>query len=257
MKKKNLIWIGLIALIALTGCSSKGSSSGGGGFFHHTFIEPFIQLIHATADLFGGSYGIAIIVITLFIRLILSPLMLRQYRNQNDMKEKMDKIKPRMTEIQKKIKATKDQTKQRELQQEMMALYRENGVNPLNMGCLPLVIQMPILMAFYYAIRGNQAIASHNFLWFSLGQPDIVLTILAGAVYFFQFRVQQSFMPSDQAGQMKWMGLMSPVMIMFVSFRAPAALPLYWSVGGLFLILQTVYAQKVILKDKNKAKSSK
>lgn len=200
--------------------------------------------------LFGGSYGLAIIMITLLIRLILAPFMIRQVHSQSAMKDKMEKIKPQMAELQQKMKATEDPNKQKDLQKEMMSLYREYGVNPLNMGCLPILIQTPILMAFYYAIRGNQEIASHYFLWFSLGHPDILLTLIAGLVYFFQFRVQQSTMPLNQPNQMKWMGLMSPIMIVIMSFNAPAVLPLYWSVGGLFLIIQTLYAQKVMKRDK-------
>ena len=106
--------------------------------------------------------------------------MLKQYKTQANMKEKMDLLKPEMDEIQKKLKTAKDPKKQQELQKEMMGLYQKHGVNPLNMGCLPLLIQMPILMAFYYAIRDSHEIATHSFLWFNLGQPDIWLTALAG-----------------------------------------------------------------------------
>jgi YidC/Oxa1 family membrane protein insertase len=171
--------------------------------------------------------------------------MLRQYKNQMVMKEKMDVLKPEMDALQKKMKAEKDPKKKQELQAETMKLYQKHGVNPLNMGCLPIVIQMPILTGFYYAIRGSQEIAHHQFLWFSLGHPDIALTIIAGLVYYFQFKVSQSNMPSAQQEQMKYMGLLSPLMIVMFSLKAPAALPLYWVVGGSFLILQTVISQRL------------
>jgi YidC/Oxa1 family membrane protein insertase len=229
--------------ILLSACSATDGKSD--GFFHTYFVEPFIISIHFLAELFNGSYGLSIIFVTLIIRLALMPLMIKQYKKQMDMKGKMDLLKPEMDEIQQKIKVEKDPKKKAELQQEMMALYQKHGVNPLNMGCLPLLIQMPILTGFYYAIRSSEEIATHRFLWFSLGHPDIVITILAGLIYFLQFKVSQSSMPVQQQQQMKYMGLLSPIMIVMFSMSAPAALPLYWAVGGLFLILQTALSRKL------------
>jgi YidC/Oxa1 family membrane protein insertase len=104
---------------------------------------------------------------------------------------------------------------------------------------------MPILTAFYYAIRGSKEIAHHQFLWFSLGHPDIIITALAGVIYYFQFKVSQTNMPAAQQQQMKFMGLMSPVMIVMFSINSPAALPLYWVVGGTFLTIQTFISHKL------------
>jgi YidC/Oxa1 family membrane protein insertase len=244
-RKKNFILIFLLALspLLLSACSTQTGANT--GFFHQYFVEPFTSLILGTAHFFHDNYGIAIILVTLLVRLLLLPLMLKQYRTQANMKEKMDLLKPEMDEIQKKLKTVKDPTIQQELQKEMMGLYQKHGVNPLNMGCLPLLIQMPILMAFYYAIRDSHEIATHSFLWFNLGQPDIWLTALAGIVYFFQFKISQSSMSVQQQQQMKYMGLISPIMIVFISFSAPAALPLYWVVGGIFLIFQTYLGRKL------------
>jgi YidC/Oxa1 family membrane protein insertase len=166
---------------------------------------------------------------------------------------KMDRLKPEMDEIQKKIKAEKDKIKQQEIQKEMFGLYQKHGVNPLSIGCLPMLIQMPILMGFYYAISGSNEIASHSFLWFSLGQPDLVITLIAGISYYFQFKVSQANMSVQQQQQMKFMGLLSPIMIVVFSFQAPAALPLYWTVGGIFLILQTILGRKMYPSVKTEA----
>lgn len=233
--------------LLLSACSTQQNGNNT-GFFHHYFVGPFSFIIKSTADLFNGNYGLAIIIVTLVIRLALMPLMLKQYKNQMHMKEKMDALKPEMDVIQKKMKAEKDPKKKQELQAEMMGLYQKHGVNPLNMGCLPILIQMPILTAFYYAIRSSKDIATHQFLWFSLGKPDIVLTIIAGLVYYFQFKISQSSMPKQQQDQMKFMGLLSPLMIVMFSFSAPAALPLYWVVGGTFLTIQTYIGHKLYRK---------
>ena len=177
--KRSSILILLITCSTLLLSACSAADGKGDGFFHTYFVEPFIFSIHFLADLFNGSYGLSIIFITLVIRLALMPLMIKQYKKQMDMKGKMDGLKPELDEIQKKMKAEKDPKKKQELQQEMMGLYQKHGVNPLNMGCLPLLIQMPILTGFYYAIRGSEDIANHDFLWFSLGHPDIVITIIA------------------------------------------------------------------------------
>ncbi|WP_245830927.1 membrane protein insertase YidC [Sediminibacillus massiliensis] len=240
----------IFTTLLLSGCS--GSDTGDGGFLHLVFVAPFTYLIKSAAYLFDGSYGIAIILVTLLIRLLLMPFMLKQYKNQKHMKEKMAVIKPEMDRIQQELKKSEKREDQAELQKEMMELYRKHGVNPLSMGCLPMLIQMPVLMGFYYAIKSSTEIATHTFLWFNLGEPNIPLALIAGAIYFLQFKVQQKSMPVDQqqGNQMiKLMGLISPAMILIVSLNLPAALPLYWSVGGLFVIMQTLFAHNVYLND--------
>ncbi|MDP4164603.1 MAG: membrane protein insertase YidC [Bacillota bacterium] len=250
----SLLLLITIPTLFLTACQSASKKSSGGiggnGFFHQYFVSPFASAIHGLAGIFGGNFGLSIIVITFLIRLILMPLMLRQYKNQMAMKEKMDVLKPEMDVIQKKMKSEKDPKKKQELQQEMMGLYQKHGVNPLNMGCLPILIQMPILTGFYYAIRGDAEIAKHAFLWFSLGKPDIAITLIAGVIYYLQFKVSQSSMPAQQQEQMKYMGLLSPIMIIMFSLKAPAALPLYWVVGGSFLILQSFISQRLYKNNK-------
>lgn len=205
----------------------------------------FSGAIHILANVFGGSFGLSIIALTFIIRLVLMPMMLKQYKNQQVMKIKMDALKPELDDIQAKLKKTKEPKEQQKLQQEMMGLYKKHNVNPLAVGCLPMLIQMPILMGLYYAIRGSHEIATHSFLWFNLGAPDLWITALAGIVYYLQFRVSLLNMSADQQKQMKLMGLMSPIMIVMFSFNAPAALPLYWTVGGTFLIVQTFIGRKL------------
>lgn len=240
---KKYILLTFILLFTLTGCTTNNENDP--SFFQHYLVDPFEMAIHFTAGLFNGNFGLAIILITLIVRLALLPMMLKQYKNQMEMKVKMDQLKPEMDEIQKRLKKESDVKKQQEIQREMLGLYQKHGVNPLAMGCLPLIIQMPILMGFYYAISGSQEIASHSFLWFSLGHPDIFITLLAGIVYYLQFRVSQANMPKQQQQQMKFMGLLSPIMIVTFSFQAPAALPLYWTVGGIFLTIQSLIGKKL------------
>lgn len=233
--------------IILGGCTSQSSSST--SYFQQLLVEPLISSIHGIAMMFGGNFGVAIILITLLTRVIIMPLVLKQYRTQQAMKGKMETLKPEMEEIQKKLKAAKNQQEQQKLQQEMLGLYRKHNVNPFAMGCLPMLLQMPILMGLYYAIRTSEEIATHSFLWFNLGQPDILITAAAGIVYYMQFQVTQTALPDQQKNQMKYLGFLSPAMIVFFSLNAPSALPLYWTVGGLFLIAQTLLARRMYNKD--------
>ncbi|MBT2639541.1 membrane protein insertase YidC [Bacillus sp. ISL-39] len=251
MKKLFTMIIILFIPGLLTGCQALTNE---GSFFQTTFIDPFTWLIKLFAGLTGDSYGLAIILITMLIRLVLMPLMLKQYKNQQNMKEKMELLKPEMDEIQKQLKGTKDAAEQRKLQQEMMGLYQKHGVNPLSAGCLPMLVQMPILMGLYYAISGSADIASHTFLWFNLGHPDIWITAAAGLIYYLQFKVSMSNVTAEQKKQMKLMGLLSPVMIVIFSLNAPSALPLYWTVGGIFLIAQTLLAKRVYVQKKGQIK---
>ncbi|WP_053219313.1 membrane protein insertase YidC [Virgibacillus senegalensis] len=235
----------LTLLLLLTGC--QGTSDGGStGWFHHYFIDSFSFLIKSMASLLNDNYGASIIVVTLLIRLALMPLMLKQQKGSYQMREKMAVMKPEMDAIKERYTNKTDQESKRKQQQEMMQLYQKHEMNPLGaMGCLPMIIQFPILIGFYYAIRTTPEIASHTFLWFDLGNTDMFMPVIAAAIYFVQFKVTQIGMDAQQRKQMAVLGLLSPVMIGFVSFSAPAALPLYWAVGGLFLIFQTLLAKRL------------
>ena len=246
MKKFKLVSLLTVLTFLLTGCQSVEN---GEGFFYSVFVKPMDFLLDFLGnDLFNGSYGLAIIAITIMIRLVLMPFMLKNYRNQAIMKVKMDVIKPKMDEIQQKLKTAETKEEQMALQQEMMAIYRDGGVNPLNMGCLPIIIQMPIIMGLYFAILYSKDVKSHEFLWFSLGSPDIAMTIIAGIIYFIQAKVSLWTVPEAQKAQMKLMMYISPIMIVFISFTSMSALPVYWSVGGLILIAQTYIGKKYYSK---------
>ena len=242
MKRLKLGGLLVVVLLVLTGCQSVENEE---GFFYDLFVKPMDILLDFLGNtVFNGSYGLAIIAITIAIRLILMPLMLRNYRKQAVMKTKMDIVKPKMEEIQARMKEAKTKEEQMAIQQEMLNLYREHQINPLNMGCLPIVIQMPIIMGLYFAILYSGDVKNHGFLWFNLGSPDFIMTLIAGFIYLVQAQVSLWTVPESQKQQMKWMIYISPIMIMVISFTSMAALPLYWSVGGFILIVQTYVGRK-------------
>jgi len=251
LKKKFMLMSMLTAVVLfLSGCSAVENIE---GFFYSVFVAPLDFSLDYLGNLFHGSYGLAIVAITIVIRLVLMPFMLRTYKRQQGMKIKMDAMRPEMEDIQKRLKETKDKEEQMKLQQEMMGLYKKHDVNPLNMGCLPVIIQMPIVMGLYFAILYSPEVRTHEFLWFNLGEPDIAMTLIAGAVYFFQAKISLWTMPEQQQKQMKLFIYISPIMIMFISFSSMAALPVYWTVGGILLIIQTFIGRKFYSNHPEKA----
>ena len=128
-----------------------------------------------------------------------------------------------------------------------MKIYQKHNINPMATlgGCLPLRIQLPFLTGFYYAIQRTPEIAEHSFLWFNLGSPDLTLTLLAAGIYFLQSRVSLIGLDEAQRKQMAMFSYLSPIMIGVFSLTAPAALPLYWTIGGIFVILQTLLTKKL------------
>lgn len=239
MKKLYTVLAFLAVSILLSGCVPQE-----GGVFYTSLVEPFIYLIKFFASFFNNSYGIGIIIVTICVRLIVMPFMLRSFKGQKKMQFKMKKIKPQMDEINKKMKSSKDEQERAQYSQEMMALYKEHGINPLGMGCLPMIIQMPILMALYFAISHNDALASHSFAWFNLGTPNIFMALIAGALYLLQAYLSTKYLPEESNGQMKYIMYISPIMIFIVSMSTPAALPLYWSASAIVLIVQQYISNK-------------
>ncbi len=107
-------------------------------------------------------------------------------------------------------------------------------------GCLPLLIQLPIFSALYYAIRYSPELSKATFMGISLGKSSLILAILAFLSYLAQGYLSMIGLPEEQKKTMRLMLIMSPVMILFVSMSAPAGLGLYFFVGGLFACLQTL-----------------
>lgn len=238
MKKRIALILTLVGLLAvLSACSQVNEpiTAESTGIWNQYFVYPLSWLITYFAQLFGNSYGLAIIVVTIIIRLAILPLMIKQTQNS----KAMQAIQPELKELQQKY-ASKDPKTQQKLQQETMALFQKHGVNPLA-GCFPLVIQMPILIGFYHAIMRTAEIANHNFLWFDLGEKDpfFILPIIAGLTTFLQQKMMMHGMENNP--QMKMMLYIMPVMIVVFAVSFPAALSLYWVVGNIFMIVQTYF----------------
>ncbi|MCA0988768.1 YidC family membrane integrase SpoIIIJ [Guptibacillus algicola] len=244
MRKKVTLAFLLIGLVAvLAGCNiNEPINADSTGFWSVYVVLPLSQLLTFFADLTGdGNYGLSIIIVTIIIRLVLLPLMIKQTKSSRAMQD----LQPQMKELREKY-SSKDQKTQQQLQQEMMQLFQKNGVNPLA-GCLPILVQMPILLGFYHAIMRTTAIETHTFLWFSLGDADITLALLAGVTTFIQQKIMMGSGGAVQP-QMKMLLYVMPIMIIVFAINFPSALALYWVVGNIFMIVQTYFITRPATK---------
>ena len=211
------------------------------GIFSSLF-EPIENILHAvlsglyalTEQLGFGSYGLAIILLTIIIKVILYPLTVKQLKSMRA----MQKIQPELKKLQEKYK-----DKPQIMQQKLMQLYQKEGVNPMA-GCLPLLIQMPILMAMYYTLFNfDYGAVEPSFLWLpSLSQTDplYILPFLSALTTF----LQQKISMTEATGQMKMMMVIMPLFIGFISLNFPAGLVLYWVTMNIVQIVQQLWINR-------------
>ncbi len=202
--------------------------------FLASIMQQFLSLCYElTVHLGIPSYGIAIIIMTILIKVALLPLAVKQIRSMKGMQE----LQPRIQQIQKKYKG--DPQKQ---QQEMAKMYQELGINPLS-GCLPMLIQMPFLISIFYALRQYQYNPEHmSFLWLpSLGQHDpyyILPVISALSTFIMQKQTMSSNSSGPSATQQKVMMVFMPLFIGYISLKFPSGLVIYWVVSNIFQMVQ-------------------
>ncbi len=200
---------------------------------------------------FVGDWGLAIIVLTVFVRLILLPFTVKQTKSMYE----LQRIQPKLKELQNKYKDDKQK-----LQEETLKFYEEHKVNPLG-GCLPTLIQMPLLFALYQVLGGT-AKAPGIMIKYLEAQgatgtfygiiPDIAMTpsavyatqglaaaipyVLLVIIFALSIWIPQALMPGER--QQKMIGASMAVMMLFFGWTAPAGVLLYWDVSSLWGIAQ-------------------
>ncbi len=204
-------------------------------------FDPLVQIFrlvfegfyNLTAAVGFANYGIAIILMTILVKALMYPLTAKQVRSMKAMQE----LQPALKKLQKDYKNNPQL-----LQQKMAELYKESGVNPLA-GCLPLLIQMPILMGVYYCLYGYTYSGDPTFLWLtSLSDTDhlYILPILSALTTYIQQK--QTMVNNGQDNQqMKIMSYMMPLFIGWISLNFPSGLVVYWVTMNICQIVQQWY----------------
>ena len=240
------------------------------GFFHTILYQPIFNLFVGLYNIIpGNDVGVVILLITILIRLALYPSTNKSIKAQRNLQE----LQPKMEEIKKKY--ANDKQKQT---QATMELYKNNKVNPMS-SCLPMLIQLPILIALYMVLRDGLAstniaqnlysfvpnpgtIKSISFGFFDLSKPNIVLAVLAGVAQFVQAKTLSRKQAPKTAGtgskdenmmsmMNKQMLYFMPVLTIIIGLQLPAGLTLYW-----FFSTVLMAAQQLILNKKDQAKVS-
>ena len=211
-----------------------------------------------------GSYGISLIILTLIVKLALYPLYAKQIKSTANMSEMSEKSQ----EIQRRYANDREK-----MNEEMQKLYAESGFNPAS-GCLPMLIQFPIIMGLFALLRNPMKymsdpimmFANHeSFLWIKdLAQPDLwILPILAGLATFFAFSMNNAMamqQPGASAGQNKAMNAIMkyffPLSILWLARSYPAGLAIYWAGGQFMQIFFNIRINK-IREEMNKEKEKK
>jgi YidC/Oxa1 family membrane protein insertase len=222
-------------------------------------MQPMLNLLVLLYSVLFDNFVLAIIGLTIIVRLLTYPLTQRQIRSMKAMQD----LQPQIQKLQKKY--GKDREK---LSAATMELYREHGVNPM-MGCLPLLIQMPIWIGLYqsiyqalgntpeqliglsqrlyhsipfmYSIAARSIPLNPHFLWLNLGRPDpyYILPVLVVAVFWLQQKLTaQPAADPSQAQMNRTMQNMMPIMFGFITLQVSSGLAFYWIASGLLQILQ-------------------
>jgi YidC/Oxa1 family membrane protein insertase len=231
------------------------------------FYQPILNLLIWLYDIIPGhDLGIAIILLTIIIKILLYPLNGKQIKSQKELQE----LQPKIEELKSKYKSNKE-----EMGRKMMELYKEHKVNPFG-SCLPLLIQMPFLFAIfkvfsdgfengalkliYPFIHTPETINYISFGFLNLAQKNVYIAILAAAAQFWQAKMMMAkradvkvseSKDEDMAAIMsKQMVYFMPVMTFFMASSFSAGLALYWLTTTLLSILQQLYILKQDKKEK-------
>lgn len=206
--------------------------------------RPLLWLLKWTYS-WAGNYGVAILIVTLIVRILLFPLMHKSYASMR----KMQKLAPKMTVIREKYKKSRTDAAQRaKMNQELMALYQAEGYNPMS-GCFPMLLQLPILIAFFNVLSRSIELRHAPFvLWIKdLSAPDrtyVLVIIMIVTMY-----VQQAMTPSAADPIQKRIFMAMPIIWGFFLKDMPSGLVLYWLFSNVLTILQQMLINRMGSKD--------
>ena len=269
MKKYLFYFYTLTLIIFLTGCSSKDND----GFFYNTFTKN-MDMFLSNINVYVKNWGISIIIITLIVKGIILPFMLKNYKKQRTSSINMEKAKPELDLVQNKIKKLSEDQKralnndermkirieQTELQKELFKIYKKYDCSPAIFGNLiPILIQAPFISGLYFTLQNpvySKDILDSSFLSISLGEKSYILLILVFVIYMIVGKISQSMMQSNPMSQntpeaeriqnvSKNMVWITPIMLTFLTYTSIAAIGIYFVVSGILVAFQILLGRKL------------
>lgn len=223
--------------------------------FNTILYQPLFNILILLYEYFPGhDFGIAVIVLTILIKILFYPLGVQAIKSQRILQE----LQPKIQEVQRKFKDDKEKQVKA-----IMELYKKEKINPFS-GFLPLLVQLPILIALYrvfwkglqpeemvylYSFVPNPGSLDPNFLGIlNLAQPSLVFAVLAGTLQFIQTKM---FSPKNKGNKTQFSNIIQkqmlyffPILTVFILMNLPSALGLYWIVMSLFSIVQQYFILK-------------
>ena len=253
----------------LIGCSAQDND----GLFYNTFTKN-MDMFLSNINVFVQSWGVSIIIITLIVKGIILPFMLKNYKKQRTASINMEKAKPELDIVQNKIKKLREDEKkvfnndermkirieQTELQKEIFKIYKKYDCSPAIFGNLiPILIQAPFISGLYFTLQNpvySRDILDSNFLSISLGEKSYILLILVFIIYMIVGKISQSMMQSNPMTQntpeaeraqniSKNMVWITPIMLTFITYTSIAAIGIYFVVSGILVIFQILLGRKL------------
>lgn len=203
-----------------------------------SLMSQFIHFLYEFTGMIGfPSYALAIIILGIIVRILLFPLSLKQMRSMIGMSD----IQPELKELQEKYKNNRQK-----LSEEINKLYAEHQVNPLA-GCLPILIQMPILYAVFQAMRNYDYNQNAGFFWISSlkeADPYHILPVILVLLFFFQQKLSMSKETLSSNPSMKVMLYVMPPMMGMISINLPSGVGVYWVTTSLIMLVQQVFMNR-------------
>ncbi|MBU2598118.1 MAG: membrane protein insertase YidC [Actinobacteria bacterium] len=190
-----------------------------------TILNPLVEILKTIIVFFYDhvypNYGVDIILLTIVVRIAMMPLTLTQVKSQ----DKIQRIQPQIIKIKQEYKNDREK-----INMETMKIYRENKINPLS-GCLPLLLQLPILFALFMLLQSYPPIKEESFLWLSkLGQPDPYF-ILVIIFVITSFLTQQMMVTDPSQKAIKYI---MPIAMGFIFYKFAAALFVYFNISNIW-----------------------
>ena len=240
----------LLDIEELPVCTEMSITSGGyESIWTSIFVKPLAWVIVQLGKLVK-NYGLAIVLITILIKLVLFPLTYKSLKQS----EAIKKAQPKLNKIEKKYAGKTDQESMMMKSNEMMAVYKEYKINPMS-GCLTSFLQIPIFFAFYEALYRLPLLFEGKFLGLHMGMTPLaaagqgdwyylILPVIVGLVTYFSFKMNKTAQPNEQMKQMNMMFNIMVVMIFVTSFSMSVAIIIYWVINSLLGIGQNLLVKK-------------